>query len=160
MHRPGKSIKNKIELINKQTQDSIKYASLIQSAIIPSKDDYQNFFAESFILWQPKNIVGGDIYILDVLKNNNECISMVIDCTGHGVPGAFVTMLVKAIERHILTNLSSITGKINVSNILSDFNKELKKILKQEGDSKVLSNVGFDGAIIYVNKKEKIIKYF
>lgn len=153
------TIRNKIELINKNTQDSIKYASLIQNSIIPTKEDYQNFFEESFVFWKPKNIVGGDIYLFDVLENNNECVSMVIDCTGHGVPGAFVTMLVKAIERQIINNISSRTEQVDVSNILSSFNKELKKILKQEGHSKALSNVGFDGAIIYYNKNDKVIKY-
>lgn len=154
-----KVIRNKIEIINKNTQDSIKYASLIQNSIIPTKDDYQHFFEESFIFWKPKNIVGGDIYIFDVLRNKNECISMVIDCTGHGVPGAFVTMLVKAIERHIIADISSRTKSVDVSKILSTFNKELKKILKQEDDSKALSNVGFDGAIIYYNKSKRFIKY-
>jgi serine phosphatase RsbU (regulator of sigma subunit) len=68
-------------------------------------------------------------------------------------------MLVKAIERHIVTNLTSLTEQVDVSIILSAFNKELKKILKQENNSKALSNVGFDGAVIYYNKQKKIIKY-
>jgi serine phosphatase RsbU (regulator of sigma subunit) len=151
-------IRNKIELINKNTRDSIKYASLIQNSIVPSRNDYQFFFDDSFIYWKPKDIVGGDIYIFDILKSNQECLSMVIDCTGHGVPGAFVTMLVKAIERKIVANLSP-TEEISVANIFSEFNKELKNILKQEKDSNALSNVGFDGAILYYNKTEQIMKY-
>ncbi len=152
-------IRHTIELINKNIKDSIKYASFIQNAIIPSPNDYQHFFQDSFVFWQPKDIVGGDIYIFDVMRNNYECLFMVIDCTGHGVPGAFVTMLVKAIERQIIANISLDNKQVSVSEIFSSFNKELKKILKQEGDSDVLSNVGFDGAILYYNKNENFIKY-
>ncbi len=151
-------IRNKIELATKNTRDSIRYASLIQNSIVPSRNDYQFFFDDSFIYWKPRDIVGGDIYIFDILTSNQECLSMVIDCTGHGVPGAFVTMLVKAIERKIVANLSP-TEEISVANIFSEFNKELKNILKQEKDSNVLSNVGFDGAILYYNKTKQIIKY-
>jgi serine phosphatase RsbU (regulator of sigma subunit) len=152
-------IRHKIELINKNTRDSIEYASLIQNSIVPSRNDYQYFFEDSFIYWKPKDIVGGDIYIFDILKSNQECLSMVIDCTGHGVPGAFVTMLVKAIERKIIENISQDQEEISVSNIFTEFNKELKKILKQEENSTALSNVGFDGAILYYDKSRNIIKY-
>ncbi len=149
----------KIELINKNTKASITYASLIQGSIIPVKDDYNFLFTESFVFWQPRDIVGGDIFVIDNVKSNHECLIMVIDCTGHGVPGAFVTMLVKAIERQVITNIRLNSEKINISNVFSIFNKELKKILKQEKDSTALSNVGFDGAILYYNKHKKIIKY-
>ncbi len=152
-------IKNEIELINKNTKDSIEYASLIQNSIIPSENTYKQFFKEEFIFWQPKDIVGGDIYILDALRNDNECLLMIIDCTGHGVPGAFITMLVKAIERQIVTSLSLTNEEISVSVIFTIFNKELKKILKQDEGSTGLSNVGFDGAILYYSKDKSIMKY-
>ncbi|PAJ75536.1 hypothetical protein CJF42_04240 [Pseudoalteromonas sp. NBT06-2] len=153
------SSNDKIELINKNTKASITYASLIQCSIVPVKSDYNSFFEDSFVFWQPRDIVGGDIFVVDNLNNDYECLIMVIDCTGHGVPGAFVTMLVKAIERQIITSIILESSQYNISNIFSVFNKELKKILKQEKDSTVLSNVGFDGAILYYNKSEKIIKY-
>ncbi|PAJ73574.1 hypothetical protein CJF42_15015 [Pseudoalteromonas sp. NBT06-2] len=153
-------IRNTIELINKNIKDSIRYASLIQNSIIPSPSDYQHFVKDSFVFWQPKDIVGGDIYIFDTIRSNDECLFMVIDCTGHGVPGAFVTMLVKAIERQIIANISMNNQQVKVSEIFSAFNKELKKILKQgDNNSTVLSNVGFDGGIVYYNKNKKIIKY-
>jgi serine phosphatase RsbU (regulator of sigma subunit) len=152
-------IRNKIELINKNTKDSIKYASLIQNSIIPSKSSFYEFFSDAFVFWQPKDIVGGDVYIFDVLKNKTECISMTIDCTGHGVPGAFVTMLVKAIERQIIANISLEDKEVEVSMIFTFFNKELKKILKQEKNSKAPSNVGFDGGILYYHKTKGVVKY-
>jgi serine phosphatase RsbU (regulator of sigma subunit) len=83
---------------------------------------------------------------------------MVIDCTGHGVSGAFVTMLVKAIERQVTSQINHSNDTISTADILSIFNTNIKHLLNQE-DSNTISNVGFDGGIFYLNKKENIIKY-
>ena len=84
---------------------------------------------------------------------------MVIDCTGHGVPGAFVTMLVKAIERQVVSKIVNNENlEVSPAWILSYFNKSMKKILKQDNKDS-LSNAGFDGGILYYNKKQKYIKY-
>ena len=84
---------------------------------------------------------------------------MVIDCTGHGVPGAFVTMLVKAIERQVIAKINNDhTIQVSPAWILSYFNKSMKQLLKQENEDSI-SNAGFDGGIIYYNKKENIIKF-
>jgi len=147
-----------IEAIHKQTRESIEYAALIQSSLVPDHDLFRKYFQEYFVIWHPKDIVGGDIYLFDELRNDDECMLMVIDCTGHGVPGAFVTMLVKAIERQIVAIIAS-DDYVEVSPAwcLSYFNRIMKKLLQQENDESV-SNVGFDGQILYYNKKEKIIK--
>ena len=150
--------KNKIEEINKHTRDSIKFASLIQSALIPDKALFKNYFKDYFAIWKPKDIVGGDIYFFEELKAKEECLLMVIDCTGHGVPGAFVTMLVKAIERQIVSKIKHSGEVVSPANFLSVFNKSMKQLLKQESIDSI-SNAGFDAGIIYYNKKEKFIKY-
>jgi PAS domain S-box-containing protein len=148
--------KQQIEAIHKHTRESIEYAALIQGALIPDEQIFNNFFEDSFAIWQPKDIVGGDIYLMNQI-NDDELIIMVIDCTGHGVPGAFVTMLVKAIERQLMANIHK-DETISPAKILSIFNRSIKNLLKQETIDSV-SNAGFDGGIIYYNKKEKIIKY-
>jgi len=144
--------------IHKRTQDSINYASLIQSAIIPDSKLFGNYYNDYFAIWEPKDVVGGDIYLFDELRNEDECLLMVIDCTGHGVPGAFVSMLVKAIELSIVTEIKNSTKVIDTSEILSIFNRKMKELLNQEEKSSI-SNAGFDGQILYYNKKEKIIKF-
>lgn len=151
-------VREEVEAINRHTKESIEYASLIQHALIPSKDLFQKFFSESLTLWHPKDIVGGDIYLFEELRNEDECILFVVDCTGHGVPGAFVTMLVKAIERQIISNIMYSDEVVSPAKILSIFNKSMKHLLKQENEDSI-SNAGFDGAIIYYNKKEQIVKY-
>jgi PAS domain S-box-containing protein len=153
-----KDIEKEIKLINKQMKDSIEYASLIQHALIPSNDLFRKYFSDYLTIWHPKDIVGGDIYLFEELRDDNECILMVIDCTGHGVPGAFVTMLVKAIERQIVSNIKNSNEIVSPAKILSIFNKSMKHLLKQE-DEYSISNAGFDGGILYYNKKERIIKF-
>jgi len=147
-----------VRKLHKHTQDSIEYASLIQSSLIPEHNDIQEYFNEYFSIWQPKDTVGGDIYLFEELRNKDECLLMVIDCTGHGVPGAFVTMLVKAIERQIIGDILASNEEVSPSKILSYFNQTMKKILKQETVDSI-SNAGFDGGIFYYNKKENYIKY-
>ncbi|NOQ30861.1 MAG: transporter substrate-binding domain-containing protein [Helicobacteraceae bacterium] len=149
--------KLEIEEINKHTRDSIEYASLIQSALIPDNTLFRNYFQDYFTVWQPKDTVGGDVYLFEELREE-ECLLMVIDCTGHGVPGAFVTMLVKAIERQITAQINNSDEVVSPAKILSIFNRNMKQLLKQE-TSDSISNAGFDGGIIYYNKKDKIIKF-
>jgi len=142
---------------NKLISDSIEYASLIQHALIPEKKLLDNTFEDYFTLWKPKDVVGGDIYLFEQI-NEDESILMVIDCTGHGVPGAFVTMLVKAIERQIVSTILNNNEEISPAKILNIFNKNIKHLLKQETVDSV-SNAGFDGGIFYYNKKENLVKF-
>jgi len=151
--------KKEIEVIQKHTRESIEYASLIQGALIPDSKAFINYFSDYFAIWHPKDIVGGDIYLFEELRDKDECLLMVIDCTGHGVPGAFVTMLVKAIERQIIAKINNdLTIDVSPAWILSYFNKQMKILLKQENTDSV-SNAGFDGGIIYYNKKDEILKF-
>jgi len=148
-----------IEATHKHTRQSIEYASLIQSAVLPNHDLFTRYFKEYFAIWHPKDVVGGDIYLFNELRHKGECLIMFIDCTGHGVPGAFVTMLVKAVEVQIIAKIMN-EPKLEVSPawVLSYFNQVLKKLLKQDNADSI-SNAGFDGGIIYYNKKEKILKF-
>ena len=154
-----KTAKKELEQINKHTKDSIEYASLIQGALMPKKNVMTPFFKDYFVTWIPKDTVGGDIWLFDNLRNKDECLLMFIDCTGHGVAGAFVTMIVKSVEREITSMIKS-DKSIDISPawIMSYFNKIIKKLLAQESKDS-LSNVGFDGGVIYYNKKTQILKF-
>jgi serine phosphatase RsbU (regulator of sigma subunit) len=144
--------------IHKHTKESIEYAALIQGALIPNYSSFQSYFDDYFAIWHPKDTVGGDIYLFEELRNEDECILMVIDCTGHGVPGAFVTMLVKAIERQINAKIKHGDEIVSPGKLLSVFNSSMKHLLRQEKIDSI-SNAGFDGAILYYNKRENIIKF-
>jgi len=151
--------KKEIEATHKHTRDAIEYASLIQGAVVSQSSDMEPYFKDHFVTWTPKDTVGGDIWLFNELRDENECLIMYIDCTGHGVPGAFVTMIVKAIEREIVANLKKHPEfDISPAIIMSHFNKTMKVLLKQETKESV-SNAGWDGGIIYYNKKDKILKF-
>jgi len=142
----------------KHIRDSINYASLIQEAIILHEDKLHLFFNDLFVYWEPKDIVGGDIYLHKVF-DNGDCLLMCMDCTGHGVSGAFVTMLVKAIEQQISTNIANnLDNPMSPSEILSYFNKGIKELLNQK-DKTSISNVGFDGGVMYFSKENHSLKY-
>ncbi len=152
------NIKDQIEEINTHTRQSIEYSALIQNSLIPGNDRLKPYFDEFFVTWQPKDTIGGDIYLFDELRSKDECLFMVIDCTGHGVPGAFLTMLVKAIEKQVVTLIKENDSEVNTADVLKLFNREIKSTLKQDQNS-TLSNAGFDGGIIYYNKKLKVIRF-
>jgi serine phosphatase RsbU (regulator of sigma subunit) len=156
----NESLEKKVEirtaelaLINKKMQENIRYASLIQNSILPQEQELKSFFSESFILWEPKDIVGGDIYFFQQL-NENEALLFIVDCTGHGVSGAFVTMLVKAMQEQLLLLFENKDLKPNT--ILEYFEKTFQKLLRQKNTN---ANVGFDAAILYCNKTTKKVLY-
>jgi len=80
-------IADAMKLIN----ESIQYASRIQRSVLPSEDELKSVFADHLVVWEPKDVVGGDIYL--IRKCLGGTLLFVADCTGHGVPGAFMTMI-------------------------------------------------------------------
>ncbi|MDX1295692.1 MAG: SpoIIE family protein phosphatase, partial [Sulfurimonadaceae bacterium] len=143
--------------LHEKVSDSIEYASLIQHALIPNNGIFERHFSDYMAIWKPRDIVGGDIYLAESISED-EILVMVIDCTGHGVPGAFVTMLVKAVERQIIANAASKDERISPAKMLQVFNRSIKHLLQQESDDSV-SNAGFDAGILYYNKKERIVRF-
>ena len=147
------------EDLYKHIRDSINYAALIQGAVVSQASEIKPFFKDSFVHWIPKDTVGGDIWLFNELRHKDECLLMFIDCTGHGVPGAFVTMIVKAVEREIIASLKKHTEfDISPAVIMAHFNKTMKLLLKQETKDSI-SNAGWDGGIIYYNRRTQILKF-
>jgi len=139
-----------IELKNKDITDSINYAKRIQRAMLPFRKDIWAAFPQSFVLFKPKDIVSGDFYFLH--KNNESVFIAVADCTGHGVPGAFMSMI-GAGKLNEAVSLSSDT-----SEILSLLNKGIKTALKQS-DSDESTRDGMDIALCSVDTENRIVKY-
>ncbi len=82
---------DKIAMQHKEITDSIHYASRIQTALLPSEEHMQNILPSHFVLWLPRDIVSGDFFW--ITNDNDLTIAVAADCTGHGVPGAFMSML-------------------------------------------------------------------
>jgi signal transduction histidine kinase/serine phosphatase RsbU (regulator of sigma subunit) len=143
---------------HKKITDSIQFASMIQNALLPDKKKIIEHFEDAFVIWEPKDVVGGDIFFFEEFRDKNEVLLLVIDCTGHGVPGALVTAIVKSVQLQVTGEVLMTKGEISPARILSFFNIKLKHLLKQE-DKNAPSNAGFDGGVLYFNKKDKIIRF-
>lgn len=144
--------KEHIEHIHHKLTDSINYAKKIQDAVLPSSDSYRAILEEHFILYMPKDIVSGDFYW--GTKLNDWLIVAVADCTGHGVPGGFMSMLG-------ISFLNEIVAKkeiIKTDEILNEMRKEIISALQQKN---MLSEQkdGMDIAIVAINKTTNICQY-
>jgi len=139
-----------IEYKNKSITSSILYAERIQMAILPQKQVLFNAFPNSFILDLPKDIVSGDFYWFDdiVFEQQNYFVLAVADCTGHGVPGGFMSIL----GSNLLTSI--IEGEIvkSPSKILLALNQGIKKALHQE-EYMEKNQDGMDVALCVINKE-------
>ncbi len=91
-----------LEILFKQVTDSIHYAKRIQEAILPPNNLVKQYLPQSFVLYKPKDIVSGDFYWID--KKNNWSYFAAVDCTGHGVPGAFMSIVGHNLLKEILNN--------------------------------------------------------
>ncbi|ODU67574.1 MAG: hypothetical protein ABT00_20505 [Bordetella sp. SCN 68-11] len=89
---------------HKTIDDSIDYASLIQRAILPDRQLVQSLGRHHFVLWKPRDVVGGDFYVFRADGDN--CLLGVVDCAGHGVAGALMTMLARAAIDHAISEAS------------------------------------------------------
>lgn len=150
--------KDRIEIAHNHTLSSIEYASLIQRSLLPEATLWQGAMRDYFCIWQPKDVVGGDIYSITQMRHEDEVLIMLIDCTGHGVPGAFVTMLVKAIEQQLFNKLKTIEGELSPAKLLSSFHRQLVRMLKYD-ETTVMKHIGFDGAVLCYNRKEQNLRY-
>ncbi|MDT8412526.1 MAG: SpoIIE family protein phosphatase, partial [Vicingaceae bacterium] len=114
-----------LEVKSKEVTDSIKYAKRIQSAILPSSKTIKEHLQDSFILYKPKDIVAGDFYWLE--SKGNTVLFAAADCTGHGVPGAMVSVICnnglnRSVREYGLTNPSEILNKTREI-VISEFDK-------------------------------------
>lgn len=144
--------KNKIEDINKDLTDSINYAQRIQKAILPTDEYFKQLFPKSFVFFRPRDIVSGDFYWCSEIQGKK--ILVCADCTGHGVPGGFMSMISHILLRESL-NEDSLN---NPAIILQQLNDSIVKVLKQTDD--VQSNRdGLDVAIIVLDDQSSIVKF-
>ena len=141
-----------LEHQKKEIEDSINYALKIQEAILPLEAEMKRFLPESFILFRPKDIVSGDFYWF--VERDDKLIVICADCTGHGVPGALMSM----IGSDRLNIIVSERKNSSPSKILSDLNKSIKKSLKQDGQ-KNSTRDGMDAAVCTVDLKTKTMQY-
>jgi serine phosphatase RsbU (regulator of sigma subunit) len=141
-----------VEEKNKDITDSINYARRIQTAILPSLESIRSHLPQSFVLYQPKDIVSGDFYWFT--EKEERLILAVADCTGHGVPGAFMSM----IGNDILTQIVIEKGYLEPGQILAGLHEGVKNALKQDTGTGETKD-GMDIALISIHKNTNIVEY-
>jgi tetratricopeptide (TPR) repeat protein/serine phosphatase RsbU (regulator of sigma subunit) len=146
------SQKEFIESQNIKITDSINYAKSIQHAVLPSSDILHKELKNSFVLYKPKNIVSGDFYWINTL--NEYKIFTVADCTGHGVPGAFMSMLGISLFNEIVRNIEQPVA----SEILNRLRVLIIDALKQRGNFGEQKD-GMDIVLCVLNTQTNILQY-
>lgn len=153
--------RDKLSEANLEITDSINYAKIIQQSILPDVKTFKKTFTDSFILFKPRNIVSGDFYWFSLAGVNNKTkynlsqhIIVAADCTGHGVPGAFMSMIGSEKLNQSIAEIDDLTP----SNMLSFMNRKIKDSLKQEeGNSQ--SKDGMEISLCFLDTDTNILTF-
>jgi serine phosphatase RsbU (regulator of sigma subunit) len=145
--------KEEIEMQNREITDSINYALRIQEGLLPPVKRLQEKFQGAFIFFRPRDIVSGDFFWFDQVSNN-KIIMVCADSTGHGVPGAFMSMIGSALIQEIV-NRKEITRP---SEILTTLDKEISSTLNQDvGDS--TTSDGMDMVVCEFDISTRLLRF-
>jgi ligand-binding sensor domain-containing protein/serine phosphatase RsbU (regulator of sigma subunit) len=133
-------------------KDSINYAKKIQEAILPLDEEIKKALPQSFVLFKPRDVVSGDFYWFN--KKDDKVYIAAVDCTGHGVPGAFMSM----IGSSLLNEIVSKKGTHDAASVLKKLHQGVRKALKQDRDS-YESKDGMDLALAVIDTTTNILQY-
>lgn len=138
---------------NKDITASIRYAKRIQDAILPPDDYVKKHFPNTFILFKPKDIVSGDFYW--IADKGEHLIFTAVDCTGHGVPGAFMSI----VGHNLLDRIVVEQNILKPSLILDELNKSVSETLRQSDQDDNAVRDGMDIALCVYNRKTNVLQY-
>lgn len=144
--------KEEIEKKNKDITDSIRYAKRIQDALLPEVKKLNIFLPQSFIFFQPRDIVSGDFYWYE--KYGSQLIIACADATGHGVPGAFMSM----IGSTLLKDITSRQEVLSPADALETLDEEIRLLLKQNSDEQDHTQDSVDLVICEINLETYFVR--
>lgn len=146
------SQRDEIQVQKQAMTDSIEYAKRIQTAILPPDEVLKYLFPKHFILYKPLQIVSGDFYWL--IQKREKIIVAVADCTGHGVPGAFMSMLGSALLNDIVNNMNTLQAHL----ILNELRDRIILSLRQTGEADEARD-GMDIALCVIDREHMELQY-
>ncbi|PLX15026.1 MAG: hypothetical protein C0599_17720 [Salinivirgaceae bacterium] len=157
----NKEIASQRDEIQKQSEKiraSIQYAQRIQSAVLPPEETFEKYMNDYFVLFKPRDIVSGDFYWMT--EKNEKLIIAVADCTGHGVPGAFMSMLGIAFLNEIVNKIieNKHVRSLQASEILMNLREYVIKSLHQKGSVHEAKD-GMDISLVVIDKKTGELQY-
>ena len=133
---------------NQLTLQSLRYASRIQAAVLPARQELEAVAADHFLIWEPRDIVGGDFFWFQPIPNGYAV--MVGDCTGHGVPGAFMTLIAWGLLDRMLRSADS----DKPSQVLTGLHRGVKSLLGQDADRGETDD-GLEAGICFINPEKR-----
>ena len=148
VNQQKKQIENKSQAIT----NSINYAKRIQEALLPNEDQVRLMLPESFIFFVPRDIVSGDFYFFAQHPQDQRIAVAAIDCTGHGVPGAFMSLIAKEILDQIIIEKNI----WQTDQILNELHKAIRKSLKQE---ETTNRDGMDLSLVVLDKTQRKLQF-
>ena len=137
----------------KEITDSITYAQRIQFSMLSDESVLKDYFSDGFIFYKPRDVVSGDFY--KIFSDKDYFVLLAADCTGHGVPGAFMSMLGMAAFNEIVGK----EGIRNAGDIMNLMREMIKKTLKQDINDSMKTQDGMDAALIIVDRKTDVLYY-
>ena len=148
----AKQIEQEIQDKNRKIEDSINYAQRIQTSILPDIRSVREYLPKSFIYYKPRDVVSGDFPWF--FNRGNDIYIAVVDCTGHGVPGALLSF----VGYFLLNNIVDHERKMTASEVCDMLHFGVRKTLKQDSEEAEARD-GMDIAFCKVNHKEKELQY-
>ncbi len=144
--------REELSVKNKNIMDSINYAKRIQEAMLPSEYLFRKLLPDSFIFYKPKDIVSGDFYW--VTEKESKIIIAAVDCTGHGVPGAFMSI----IGFDLLRNITKEQGVENPAQILNLLNLGISETFSKHANETSVKD-GMDVSLLVIDRNLKTLEY-
>lgn len=137
---------------NTKITESLQYAQILQQSLLPDPAELKTYLPQHFVLWMPRELVGGDMIFTAHLDQRD--VIVVADCTGHGVPGAFMTMLASSgLKRTVVDE-----GCYDPALILKRLNNIVKTVLQQDR-SYATSDDGLDAAVCVIDRQEQVLTF-
>ncbi len=136
----------------RELAESIKYASYIQQAMLPDSTEIGSYLSDHFLLHKPCNMVGGDFYFISSQKDN--IYLAVGDCTGHGIPGAFMSVMGLSFLHVVISRFNPDSA----SQVLNQMREHVMKALSQTG-AQAEQKDGIDMAICILNRNSNVMQY-
>jgi serine phosphatase RsbU (regulator of sigma subunit) len=145
--------RSELQVRNKDLTDSLNYARRIQAALLPSEHHIRRIFPDYFIYYRPKHIVSGDFYWFS--ERDDKYFIAAADCTGHGVPGALMSMIGLELINKIINEM-----KVDDSDqLLLTMNRELESAFFKEESGKPLIKDGIEMSICIIDKKTRVMEF-
>jgi serine phosphatase RsbU (regulator of sigma subunit) len=145
--------RSELQVRNKDLTDSLNYARRIQAALLPAEHHIRRIFPDYFIYYRPKHIVSGDFYWFS--ERDDKYFIAAADCTGHGVPGALMSMIGLELIHKIINDM-----KVDDSDqVLLTMNRELESAFYKEESGKPIIKDGIEMSICIIDKKTRLMEF-